>query len=178
MDAALAIVFVVWFILSVAGQFQTPRTNALRRYDVLQLLPIWTFFAPNPGSSDYHVIVRDRFSNGSLTDWRDAMPIPSQTATTWLWNPRKRRQKVLVDAVASVAEMCAPGGDLAIAPEVLRRALLISSPYLVLLNMVVHCVKHAPGATASQFAVVERSGFGHEVQPTLLLRSPFHGLGR
>lgn len=177
MVVALAIVFGVWFALSIAGQFQTPSTDAIRRFDVFQLLPIWTFFAPNPGNSDYHVIMRDRLPDYALTAWRDAMPIPPQTAITWLWNPGKRRQKVLIDAVSSVAEMCAPNGDRALSPETLRRALLISSPYLVLLNMVLNCVTHAPDATASQFAVVERRGFGVEVQPTLLFRSPFHGLG-
>lgn len=177
MDTVLASAFAVWFGLSLYGQFQSPRTDTLRRYDVLQLLPIWTFFAPNPGSSDYHVIVRDRRSDGTISEWRDAMPIPAQTATSWVWNPMKRRQKVLVDAVASIAEMCAPTGDRALQPHLLRRALMVSSPYLVLLNMVVNCAEHASGTLATQFAVVERVGFGQEARPTVMFRSPFHGLG-
>ncbi|HEY0889238.1 MAG TPA: hypothetical protein VGE38_06465 [Nocardioides sp.] len=177
MDVALACIFGAWLALSVIGQFQAPKTDALRRYDVLQLLPIWTFFAPNPGSSDYHVIVRDRCGDGTLTEWRDAMPIPAQTVTSWLWNPKKRQQKVLVDAVSSLAELCAPSSQRGIPPERRGRVLLITSPYLVVLNMVVHCVEHAPGAATSQFALVERSSFGQAANPTVLLLSPFHRLG-
>lgn len=177
MEGALAALFGVWFVLSTFGQFQNSWSDRLRRLDRLQLLPIWTFFAPNPGNSDYHIIVRDRRYDGSVGNWRDALPISPVTLLSGVWNPEKRKQKVLVDAVSSIVELLAPQSVRALDAISQERVLMVSSPYLVLLNLVVHCVPHDSNATESQFAVIERRGFGKEAQPTVLFRSPFHGLG-
>lgn len=175
-EAALIVFFAVWLVLSVLSQFSTDRLNALKRLDVFQILPIWTFFAPNPGHSDYHVIGRDRLSDGTTTAWRDVLPIPQQGALSAVWNPRKRRTKVVVDAVATLVEMVGRAKKEGRVPESLERGLLLSGPYLVLLNIVAHVAKHHPDAAAFQFAVVERQGFGRDATPTPLVMSPFHGL--
>jgi hypothetical protein len=175
-DVAVVLFFVVWLALCIASQFSTDRINALKRFDVLQILPIWTFFAPNPGRSDYHVIGRDRLRDGTVTSWRDVLPIPGQDALSPFWNPRKRRTKVVVDAVATLVDMVGRAKRDDRPTASLERTLLISGPYLVLVNIVAHAADHHPDAAAFQFAVVERQGFGREEPPTPLVMSPFHGL--
>lgn len=175
-DGAVALFFALWLGLCVASQFSTDRINALKRFDVLQILPIWTFFAPNPGRSDYHVIGRDRLHDGTLTPWRDVLPIPRQDAMSPFWNPRKRRTKVVVDAVATLVDMVGRAKREDRPTATLERTLLISGPYLVLVNIVAHSADHHGDAASFQFAVIERQGFGREGSPVPLVMSPFHGL--
>jgi hypothetical protein len=170
------ILFGLWLCLSIVGQFHHERVDALRRRDRLHLLPIWTFFAPSPGRSDYHIISRDRLSSGEITPWRDVLPIPRQRITSAIWNPRKRRVKVVTDAVGAVVDLFVKREKEGKSKEALQEALVIYAPYLLLVNIVLHGTEHAPDAAAFQFAVVERFAFGDDVAPVPILLSPFHRL--
>src|SRR5690348_12432463 len=65
-DILIALFFLGWFILSILNQFGFAWFDKITRHDHFSLLPLWTFFAPNPGQSDYHLIYRDRKTDGSL----------------------------------------------------------------------------------------------------------------
>lgn len=165
-----------WLILSAVNQFHGDRVSAIRRYDRLHLLPVWTFFAPNPGRSDYHILARDRGANGEIGPWVDVMPIPRQRLRSSFWNPEKRRVKVVSDAVGSIVETMVTCRKESQARESLERSLVIYGPYLLLVNIVLHVAPHEKGSRASQFAIVERFGFGAESPPMPILSSRFHNL--
>jgi hypothetical protein len=164
-----------WLLLSVANQFHDyAAIAAIRRYDPLHLLPVWTFFAPNPGRSDYHVVSRDRLATGERTEWRDALPIPRHTLQASIWNPNKRLVKVVTDAVSSTVEAYASAQDEEQSREALQRALLIYGPYLLLVHIVGNSTQHAKGSVAFQFLIVERFAFGADGATRPLFKSPFH----
>jgi hypothetical protein len=168
--------FAAWLVLSAVGQFHSEKVTAMRRFDPLHLLPIWTFFAPNPGRSDYHIISRDRLADGRLTEWTDVLPIPRPRPWSLAWNPTKRRTKVVADAVGSIMDTLAKEKKADSASESSRRGLIVFGPYLLLVHVVLHESPHPEDAVAFQFAVVERFAFGEESAPVPLLRSPFHKL--
>jgi hypothetical protein len=165
-EALIAAVLLVWFALSVVQQFGPRWFEHVRDYDVFGLLPLWTFFAPNPGHSDFHLVYRDRDDDGVLTNWREFVLCHERRSVEWLWNPDKRGKKVLADVAATLTDYAnadAPPDDL-----------MLSLPYLLLLNVVAG-LEPRTGVTR-QFAVVETFGY-RPIQPTrVILVSDFHPL--
>ena len=119
----------------------------LRTRDVFLLLPIWTFFAPNPGTTDTRLLWRESFASGDTNHWHELSP-PRPTRWRALWNPDRRVQKAIADAGALVAQARA---------ETDSDAVLLSVPYLMLLNYVA-AQDGSPHAIARQFLVVQTSG--------------------
>ena len=87
----------VWFMLSVLNQFKRGRLIArIKRHDVFALIPTWTFFAPRPGVTDYHVMYRDCSLSGGFSRWQEVRwqrPGPLRG----VWNPSKRAGKGITD---------------------------------------------------------------------------------
>jgi hypothetical protein len=167
-------VFCVWFALSIPAQFHSKKFDEYRRFDVFHLIPNWTFFAPNPGCTDYHVIFRDRRPDASVTDWDETPLIPARSRWSFLWNPDKRETKVLADAVSSIIEMIELGHENKRPIEITQKAMLLHSPYLLLLSIVMNRKPPAAGSTHRQFAIVERFGFANGIPLRLIISSPFH----
>jgi hypothetical protein len=139
---------VCFLILTIAYQFRR-LGDALSRYDVLRLLPRWTFFAPNPAMRDIHVVSRDRFADGSTSPWGSVIFAPPRAALDFIWHPGKRPRKVVSDAAQSVKMIQYESG---------ADGIQYSLPYLVILS---HCLSQHPrldGASARQFAIVETTG--------------------
>jgi hypothetical protein len=90
--------FFAWFSLSVLHQVRL-FSSKMGRFDPLGLLPRWTFFAPNPGIYDYHIVYRE-VNDGDGSDlnpdtsnsWRH-IQIISETAARML------RKKIAPDVV-------------------------------------------------------------------------------
>jgi hypothetical protein len=110
----LVLVFALWFGVSVLNQLEATGYPAARRIalvvkslDLFSLIPTWNFFAPNPGTNDYHLLYRERLDDGAYGVWRE-VPFPKQSGLLKLvWNPRKRRAKVLSDVVVSLGSAVA-----------------------------------------------------------------------
>src|SRR5207249_4775889 len=89
-------------------------------------IPLWTFFAPNPGVSDYYILFRDRLVNGSLTCWRE---VPLSLSRGWsraVWHPDRRRRKALMDLASALVQF-AQKSELGVT---------LTIPYLLLLDVV------------------------------------------
>lgn len=158
--------FLLWFALSVLNQFHLAWFEHVKKWDAFALLPIWTFFAPNPGQSDYHCVYRDRLADGSLDRWIEVDLCEPRTPVSFIWNPQKRTKKVLSDLVASLLNgTTAEDRD--------RPEIVFSLPYLLLLNVVSNLPRD-DRAQARQFVLVETFGFRPTAQPRLLLKSDFH----
>jgi hypothetical protein len=94
---------------------------------VFGLIPIWTFFAPNPGMTDYYLLYRDRLPDGSLDNWRKVELKQSENGFRLaLWNPTKRNHKALSDMVSSLIRLA----------NHRRSEALVTVPYILILNVV------------------------------------------
>ena len=58
---AIAVFFGAWAMLSALNQFGHGRLiRPVKQRDLFSLIPIWTFFAPRPGITDFNLVYRDR----------------------------------------------------------------------------------------------------------------------
>jgi len=157
--------FGVWFLLSVF--VYPPKLNKIiRKLDWFSLIPEWRFFAPNPGQHDYHLLYRDKFQDGSLTQWTEIMLTTQRRWWNMVWNPGKRGNKAFLDTVIEFAQSAISGSD---------RALELSIPYLTLLNY----VSSVPRSTLpefTQFLLMYSFGGSFEDDPDLFYLSRFHSL--
>ena len=99
---AIAAVFAVWWVISACNQFRSGAwTLRLRRYVPLGLIPLWTFFAPNPARADSRLIWREE--HGSRWDcWRELHLGFAPAKSRWLVNPELILNKAVVDLVSSL----------------------------------------------------------------------------
>ncbi|MFB9314021.1 hypothetical protein [Nocardioides plantarum] len=165
----VAVTFSVWLIVSALNQFQMPAVKKLKRKDYFGLIPRWTFFAPNPARSDYHLYYRDQLPGGSLTPWSELNSPGERRLIVSVWNPGKRRQKAISDFMRSLSRTYRNlGSD----PETLQ----LSLPYIGLLHYVSNADGHASEAVATQFAVLQTFGFHTTRAPRTVLHSGLHGL--
>jgi hypothetical protein len=160
-------VLALWLVCSIILQFNPPWFSFIERYDSLMLLPRWTFFAPRPGMSDYHLLYRDYSEDGSPSTWVEIPITEERKPFSWIWNPEKKSKKVLSDVVASLVQL----------RDIENIALVLSLPYLILLNVVVHHGEIQAGVKR-QFVLVEkfRNEDGSKIQ--LVLVSASHPLRR
>lgn len=143
-------VVAAWLILTVFAQFR-PLAARISLYDPFRFIPTWTFFAPNPGVVDYHVVVRDELSDGSLTGWRSIDIAPGRHFWNFLWNPQKRPKKILLDAVQSLVTISRM-------PSYADGYEVVSLPYLLILHLAETSPNIYSGNTRRQFAIVHSSG--------------------
>lgn len=122
-----------WFFLSLLGQIW-PRDSALRRIPIGGLIPDWRFFAPNPAVEDRIVIYRFKSARDEVGPV-ETLRLSPGGALRWIWNPGTRRHKALfdlTDGLHRLADKLNNGEERHDFPD----ALMVTEPYLVLLNLV------------------------------------------
>jgi hypothetical protein len=140
-------------LLALTIACQRPRAKFLQdlKYrDVAAFIPSWSFFAPNPGTTDTRVLWRERLVGGSLSPWHELLP-PTGGALRGLWNPTKRQRKLLTDVGPMVVRMVMQN------PK--SEYTLISLPYLIMLHRVMS-LPASPLVAARQFVVVQTTHEG------------------
>jgi hypothetical protein len=155
-----------WFALSVLNQAGRSRVSRLHRADPFLLLPLWNFFAPNPGTHDYYLLYRDRNETGDLGGWQLVWPTHYRGWISCFWNPDKLEGKVLADVVGMFAgsdELRAINGP----------ALMLTLPYLVCLKMAIEARPPREG-TVRQFVVARKKGLMTDDDLLPILVSGFH----
>jgi hypothetical protein len=131
---------------TAAAQFRIPRLERwARSRDVFCLLPIWTFFAPNPGTTDTRLLWREALSSRHFGPWHELSP-PRPNAWRAIWNPSRRIQKAIADAGGLLAQGVGES-----------ETKILTIPYLMLLKYVA-AQTGSPHAIARQFVVVQTSG--------------------
>lgn len=159
-----------WFALSVLNQFRRGYyIRPFKKRDLFGLIPIWTFFAPNPGRTDLHVLVRDIHENGT-TPWREleaGRAKPNPIMPRLLWNPEKRISKMHGDWASSVMRLMGTRGRR-------RKTMMLSLPYLLLVRSASFSEPDFR-ARARQFALARSPGPAgiHKTQ-VILVSSPHH----
>ena len=163
---AIIVVFAVWLLLTCLGQKEGPVNDAIRRWDVFSLLPRWTFFAPNPGTSDHHLLYRDRIDEDTYTHWREIPLCESRSFLGAFWNPGKRNKKALTDSTSNL---------LMITRKMELWGLKTTLPYIALMNYV-SSIPRSHMSEATQFMVLDTYGHITAEEPRLVVRSEFHAL--
>lgn len=161
-------IFSAWFLITIMCQFSThPLGRILKRLDYFGLIPAWTFFAPQPAVQDFTLLYRDMESSGRITPWMVFTYDPPSPIIRWLWNPAKRRPKVIHDMATLWLG--------AVTNDPTDRVFSLSIPYLCLLHQVA-VIPRSKTTTATQLAI--GSVFGREPNKPaqIFVVSPFHRL--
>src|ERR1035438_8015564 len=130
------IVFILsaWCLLSVLNQLPLAMNERVRQLDFFHLVPRWTFFAPNPGISDYHLVYRIKRQTDEFDAWQEIHWLGGRNWFSCVWNPTKRRCKLQLDATMAIMSLYRQNAALE------EGALVLTIPYLLLLNAVCsHC---------------------------------------
>jgi hypothetical protein len=174
----VSIFFVVWIGLMIPWQFQKVREKSrfLLEINRLKILPIYTFFSPNPGKVDSHLLFRDSLSGGNetMTDWKEVITIPRRQVFNVIWNPDKRINKLVIDALADLRSYNNYYYDLKVNKDDLAVFFQLNTGYIALLNFVSDFEKLSPDSVARQFMVVDVTYQNNRRQAAPLFISAIH----
>jgi hypothetical protein len=164
----LSALLVLWWIISACNQFRSGAWMwRVRRHVPLGLIPLWTFFAPNPARADPRVVWREEF-DGVWEGVRELHFGFGAIGTRWLFNPALILNKSISDLVRALLTL--DGDDEG-------RSLLLSPAYIALLRMVLEQPRR-PGCSGIQFAVVRTSRAGKARQTETVFLSEVHSVER
>jgi hypothetical protein len=173
MFTILAIFYSAWLLLTCLYQFQNVRMQTfLSKIDIFRLLPIWTFFAPNPGVSDYHLLYRIRYVGGRISDFKNLDVTAGKSIKNAVWNPHKRVHKSLNDFVQEIRKTI----NTSDIDETNQYVLKLSFGYIVILNYCTELGRRVSDAESVQFMILESFGHFELREPRLILNSDFHNI--
>ena len=155
-----------WLLISAIAQFDTRFVERLRAHDHFSLIPRWTFFAPRPGVTDYHLMYQ-LFNDDIGLGWCEEELADARTLIGAVWNPQKRNKKALTDSVRAFTRMSA-----SLDQETLWR-LQHTIPYIAVLSYLSE-ITRSNDHTHIRFMILEADGFYSEQKPRLLFLSARH----
>jgi hypothetical protein len=172
-EFALVAVYGLLLVGTVLRQIPAVSGSRLLAWDSVGVFPGFSFFAPNPGNRDFHIVYRVTI-DGQVGLWHDPLRLGARSALTAVWNPQKRVRKAIIDiSGALAAEAHRRGRD--------DPLLIASIPYILLLHYVSSLVAESD-ATHVQFAVLatvnDPSGDPGKRSTTLLFSSGTHRIAR
>lgn len=139
--------------------------DRIRSIDLLTIVPEWRFFGTNPGRVDFHLLYRDRLATDDVTDWIEIPLILPRPWYAFLFNPRRRSAKALMDVVIQLSRQLTSG----------EGTIVVSVPYLAILQHV-SAQPMTELSTHRQFLVLHTSADTDEATPELVLWSEMHAL--
>jgi hypothetical protein len=154
----------LWLGVSAVAQLGLQPVQRLRRMDFLGLVPIWTFFAPNPATGDVYLVYRD----DACRRWTEIIVRQPRSWRAGLWNPDRRAAKALFDIYTELSQTSRVARS--------RDALQLSVPYLTLLAFVSGEAARQPGASATQFMLLSDHGVDKGGDPVPMFVSQWHTL--
>lgn len=154
-----------WLLASTICQFNILRLEKVfRRMDYFSLLPRWSFFAPNPGVTDYHLLYRDKNQEDECGRWYEYKISSRRTLLGAVWNPKKRTKKALSDTVQTLVRSSSQ-----MRPGEYKTSLC----YIALVNFIASLPRNTD-SKATQFMIMQSYGHYTEQDPKMLFRSEFH----
>jgi hypothetical protein len=166
MTTICILILTAWLIISLLSQLQVKLVAPLKAHDVFSLIPNWSFFAPRPGTSDYHLVYRDLGADGEWGKWREIPLAERRTLMGAIWNPQKRRTKTLSDVVR---------GLIRLAHDRVLNDFSLTLPYLSILNYI-SAFPRSSACLQTQFMILQSEGFLDERDPAFLFLSNAHNL--
>jgi len=157
----------IWLFLSIVAQFRGIKwIKWILDRDPFDFIPSWTFFAPNPGVTDYQILYRDKLFNGQFSYWKQVQYRDNSILHSML-NPDKRRRKAIADYCKSILKSADKNQR--------DKAILLSFPYLAILTYVMSMPKN-PLCEYRQFLITRTFGYISSKQPDILFISHLHNL--
>jgi hypothetical protein len=167
-ELALAVALGTWLGASVVCQYPSHIERLLRRYDACSLIPRWHFFAPRPSMQDFHLVYRDRSASGGVSPWHEVPAATSHPLASPVWNPGRRHNKALFDAVQALLKLSERAGGR-------ERELQLTVPYIALLTYV-SGLPRLDEPEMTQFALVASQRQSSTASPTVFFVSGLHAL--
>jgi len=163
---ALTLLLAVWWAISACNQLRSGAlTVRLRPHVPFGLIPLWTFFAPNPARADSRVVWREE-RDGQWGAWQELHFGFAPVSSRWLVNPELIMNKAVTDLVNSL---------LSVRPEKGDRSPLLTAAYVGLLSTIISDRRRAH-CSSIQFAVVQTSRASADRQVDVVFLSEVHDL--
>jgi hypothetical protein len=153
-----------------AQHHHTAVFNRVHRHDWFSLLPGWRFFAPTPGTHDYHVLYRTMDRARRPSRWRGLDLIVGRSPRQLVWYPARRREKAVFDLVSELLVVLDRGF------EVITRkpAYRLLEAHVTARIRAEDAAGDAAGEVAGyQIALVRSAGYDPGEQPSLIMVSPY-----
>lgn len=166
MTTVVITILALWFLLSALAQLKLGASKSLKNYDAFSLLPNWSFFAPRPGTVDYHLLFRDCVSSDECEKWQEIVLSDPRTPLAAVWNPGKRCKKALSDNVRVLVQFSKRGSI---------EGISLTVPYLATLNYIT-AIPRDRSITKTQFMILRSYGFHFNKSPDLILVSDLHAV--
>lgn len=151
-----------WFFISVLNQLRVKWFKSIKYRDIFALIPSWSFFAPNPGRTDYHLMARFETDKNTLSPWQN-LNINKKSSLSGIWNPNKRMQKTLTDCTSEIKFLKIDYNS---------DSIELTNAYLTLLSIALKYKQ--PNASKIQFSIIETYGYFNPSQPNPILISNWH----
>jgi hypothetical protein len=177
-EGIVVAIFSIWFLLSVGFQI-APISAKIGRFDRFGFLPRWTFFAPNPGTYDHHLVYRECGADVDvssiekldsvgplLSPWQQVERLNGGVCIPFIWNPHRRVTKTVTDIVNTLVVARTHLNN----PDFIQ----FTVEYFMLLHLI---ARDAPASVQRQFAIVRTHGFLGDRTPELVFISNFHRMG-
>lgn len=161
--------YLTWLLVTCINQTSYKWNRVILGYDLFRLIPVWTFFAPNPGVSDYNLLYRFRLADGTITEFTQVPLKAPHKIGTAVFNPNRRLQKALHDHAQTITIEVASG----ILTEENKENIKLTFNYISILNYCAR-LRTVPGTHALQFMILETFGYRELREPRLILNSGFH----
>ena len=165
--AILSSFFLIWLVIIAITQIPSKLSSYINDIDYFSLIPSWTFFAPEPGVTHYHLLTRIKLKPGDFTPLAVELITENRTTTHAIWNPEKRKHKILIDIVQVLARLIIIEDN---------QDLFLTTPYLLVLNYISQIHKIQYRGKHIQFVIVETKGFQPAEEPNIIFLSDFHEL--
>src|SRR5919112_1882947 len=167
LDCFIIVILGIWLLLSIIAQFNEIKwTQRIRDQDHFKVIPSWTFFAPNPGISDYQILYRDMLFDGQLSNWKE-ISYRNMSILHSMYSSDKRRRKAIAESCKILLQ------DANNDPE--NKSILISIPYLTILTYIMSMPKNRL-CENRQFLIARTFGYIQSKQPEILFISHQHKL--
>jgi hypothetical protein len=164
---SIAIVFLGAWLLSTVIVLIPQAREAIRAWDLLQLIPEWRFFAPRPGRNDYFLLYRCHDADRKPTPWKEVSLSRDRGFHNVIWNPCRRERKAWLDMVSELLDVYK--GQ----PNAGAQA---SVPYIAILRAVSREAKASHPGHSVQFLIVSRDGLAGAIEMAPVLMSSVHSL--
>lgn len=158
-------VFLTWFVLTIAFQKNNRLSQVITRYDRFTLIPRWSFFAPDPGASNYHLIYRSFDDKTRMGPWSE-LDLSPRGRFFAVWNPRRRYRESMIELFQLLALFRRDNS---------AERLQFTTPYIILLGIARKQLRSAlPTRSFYQFALVETRGPSGATEPLVRFYSLTH----
>lgn len=158
-------IFAAWFLLTIAFQKKNSLSASITRFDRFNLIPRWSFFAPDPGASNYHFIYRSRDDETGVRPWLE-VDLSPRGPLFFIWNPGKRYRESMIELfqLLALSSINHPA-----------ERLQFTAPYIILLDIARQRLGSSLSSRASyQFALVETRGASGSSVPRVRFYSLTH----